>query len=48
MGMRLLLTVIFLIISFGSFSQSLRVGVYSNPPLIEVDSAGKASGFTIE
>jgi PAS domain S-box-containing protein len=31
-----------------AFTQTLRVGIYQNPPLIKIDSAGMVTGFTVD
>ena len=46
--MRIALFLILNILSYPLLGQTLKVGVYHNPPLISVDSTGQVSGFTVE
>ncbi len=42
-----LITILFLT-SFLGYSQSIKVGIYPNPPLINIDDQGEVSGFCID
>ena len=46
--MRLLLTFLFTALLSLSFAQTLKVGVYQNPPLIHIDSTKQISGFSVD
>ena len=46
--MRHILTTILFLFSFLAYSQTIKVGVYPNSPLINIDDQGNVSGFCID